>query len=82
MNRIEMLRKIADMHKGKYADAYKLGLDVADGIIEPAQDPGAMNQGYRDGLKLRPWRVKPSGKITPEQNRAAVAKHRKKLKNS
>ena len=78
MNRIDLLRAIAIKHSGQYADGYIFGLDVADKALEPATDlkafPAQFAQGYRDGLNIRPWRVK-SGK-SAAKNRELVAKHR------
>ena len=46
---------------GVYASAYRLGLSVRAGEIEPALEPKALGQGYRDGLKGAPYRVPKKG---------------------
>jgi hypothetical protein len=79
---IANLRAVAAKHSGKYAESYRLGLDVAAGIITPAQDPKALGQGYRDGLKLRAYRVNRGGKKTREQNAGSVRKYREKMRQT
>jgi hypothetical protein len=68
---------------GKYADAYRLGQSVRAGEIEPALDPKALGQGYRDGIKGAPYRVGKKGKGSAAKTAQYMREYRarKKLKN-
>jgi hypothetical protein len=82
--KIETLRAACAHRRGLYADGYRIGLDIADGIITPAQDVNAHGKqwatGYRDGLALRPVRVPVKGKGASERNTLHARKYRAKLK--
>ena len=52
---------------GKYATAYRYGLDVAEGLARPL-DAAMQGQGYRDGLALRPYRLPPPGRGSVARN--------------
>lgn len=79
---IDKLRAVAAKHSGKYAESYRIGLDVAAGIITPAQDPKALGQGYRDGLNLRAYRVNRGGKKTREQSVTSTRNYREKMRRT
>jgi hypothetical protein len=81
--KIATLRAASAHRRGLYADGYRIGLDVADGIITPAQDVNAHGKqwatGYRDGLALRPVRVPVKGKgSASRQNSRALRYWRRK----
>ena len=78
LERIEYLREANQHRAGKYAEAYRLGLSVASGEITPAIDVSALGQGYRDGLKLRDYRVPVKGAGSKSRNAERIAKRRKK----
>lgn len=76
---IKHLRFVNTHRRGKYADAYRLGLSVASGEIDPAIDAKALGIGYRDGLSMRNYRVPTKGKGAKARNGEAVKRHRSKL---
>lgn len=64
---------------GKYAEAYRLGSSVRLGEIEPAADPKALGQGYRDGLKGAPYRIPKKGAGAASRNNLHATKYRHKM---
>lgn len=81
---IAELRAASAHRRGLYADGYRLGLDVADGIITPPENVNASGKqwatGYRDGLALRSVRVPAKGKGAKERNTLHARKYRQKLR--
>ena len=87
MSKIDTLRAASAHRTGLYADGYRIGLDVADGIITPAENVRANGkqwaQGYRDGLALRPVRVPVKGAgSASRQNARALRYWRRKNANA
>ena len=76
LERIEYLREANQHRAGKYAEAYRLGLSVASGEITPATDAAALGQGYRDGLKLRNYRLPVQGAGSKSRNAERIANRR------
>lgn len=81
---IAELRAACAHRRGLYADGYRAGLDVADGIITPAENINAHGKqwatGYRDGLALRPVRVPVKGKGAKKRNVLHARKYRARLR--
>ena len=70
--KIGRLRKDNAHRHGKYADAYRLGLSVASGEIDPAIDAKALGIGYRDGLNMRTYRINVQGAGAKSRNAGRI----------
>jgi hypothetical protein len=74
--------KALTQRTGKYAEAYRLGLSARAGEIEPALDPKALGQGYRDGLKGAPYRVPKKGAGSAARHNERVRKYTERKKET
>lgn len=79
-NRVQHLLKACADRTGTYAEEYRLGLEVASTPLAPYVGLG---QGYRDGLALRPYRVRVRGAGAVARTAEAMRAYRarKKLKS-